>query len=130
MSTLTIQERFSLDATPDEVWSFLIDPSKVVTCLPGAELTGQNDENTFEGAVKVKVGAVTMSYKGTAVFEETDHEKRFVKIVGRGREKSGSGTVSMIMESRRRLESVAELAKTGQEWALKTSGQLETKKDN
>ncbi len=72
MSTLTIQERFSLDATPEEVWSFLIDPSKVVTCLPGAELTGQKDENTYEGAVKVKVGAITMSYKGTAVFEETD----------------------------------------------------------
>ena len=36
----------------------------------------------------------------------------------------------IVIGENRRLESVAELAKTGQEWALKTSGQLETKKDN
>jgi uncharacterized protein len=100
MSRLTIQEHFSIDAPPEDVWSFLVDPSRVVTCLPGAELTGQTDERTYDGAVKVKIGAVTMAYRGTAVFEERDDEACYVRIVGRGREKSGSGTVSMTMESR------------------------------
>jgi uncharacterized protein len=100
MSRLTIQERFSIDAPPDDVWSFLVDPSRVVTCLPGAELTAQTDEKTYDGAVKVKIGAVTVAYRGTAVFEERDADAYYVRIVGRGREKSGSGTVSMTMESR------------------------------
>lgn len=100
MSSLTIEERFTLDASPSDVWSFLIDPERVVACLPGAALTKQMDERTYEGAVNVSLGAVTVSYRGTATFEETDHERRFVRIVGRGREKSGSGTVSMTMESR------------------------------
>jgi len=100
MSSLNIHERFTLDARPSEVWSFLIDPERVVACLPGAELTARTDETTYDGAVKVSLGAVTVSYRGTAVFEEVDHERRCVRIVGRGREKSGSGTVSMTMESR------------------------------
>ena len=100
MSNLRIEERFSIAATPEEVWRFLIDPSKVVACLPGAELTGQKDEKTYVGAVKVKVGAVTVVYRGSAVFDETNHEERYVRIIGRGREKAGSGTVSMTMAVR------------------------------
>lgn len=100
MSHLTIREHFSLAAAPDEVWSLLTDPERVVSCLPGAELTGVEGDDTYAGAVKVKVGSVTVAYRGTAVFEEIDPERRFVRIVGRGRERSGSGTASMTMESR------------------------------
>lgn len=100
MSNLTINERFTIDADPEIVWGYLIDPERIVRCLPGAEFLGQEGENTYAGAVKVKVGAVSMSYKGKAVFEKVDHEARVVRIVGRGREKSGSGTATMTMESR------------------------------
>lgn len=100
MSSLSIEERFTLDAPPGVVWSLLTDPERVVDCLPGAELTGQEDERTYEGSVKVSAGPVTVAYKGTAVFEEVDDERRYVRIVGRGRERSGSGNVSMTMESR------------------------------
>ncbi|MDX1647311.1 MAG: SRPBCC family protein [Longimicrobiales bacterium] len=100
MSSLSIEERFTLDAPPSAVWRFLTDPERVVRCLPGAELTGQQDESTYEGSLKVSAGPVTVAYRGTAVFEEVDDEKRYVRIVGRGRERSGSGNASMTMESR------------------------------
>lgn len=99
MSSLTIQERFTLDAEPEVVWQSLIDPEQVVCCLPGAELTGVNDDGAYQGSVKVRLGALTIGYRGTARFEETDHERRFVRVIGRGREKTGAGTVSMTMES-------------------------------
>jgi carbon monoxide dehydrogenase subunit G len=99
MSSLSIEERFTLDAPPGAVWSFLTDPQRVVGCLPGAELTGQDDEATYKGSMKVSAGPVTIVYRGTAVFEEIDEERRYVRIVGRGREKSGSGNASMTMES-------------------------------
>ena len=69
MSNLEIQERFSLEAPPEETWRFLIDPNRVVNCLPGAELLGQTDEITYRGAVRVKIGAVTVAYSGVVVFE-------------------------------------------------------------
>jgi carbon monoxide dehydrogenase subunit G len=100
MSKLEIQERFSLEAPPEETWRFLIDPNRVVNCLPGAELLGQTDEITYRGAVRVKIGAVTVAYSGVVVFEDVDHDQRHVTLVGRGRERTGSGTASMTMEIR------------------------------
>ena len=61
MSTLTLKERFRLDAPVELVWDHLIDPERTVSCLPGAQLTGKEDDRTYTGAMKVKVGAVTMS---------------------------------------------------------------------
>ena len=100
MSSVTIHERFTLDAAPDRVWAYLVDPTRIVVCLPGAELTGQDDERTYSGVVSVKLGAVKMSYRGKVVFEEVDEERYFVRIVGKGQEKTGSGTATMTMESR------------------------------
>jgi uncharacterized protein len=100
MANLHIQERFTLDADPELVWSYLVDPTRIVVCLPGAELLGQEGDRTYSGAVKVKVGAVTMAYRGKVVFEEVDDAQRYVRMEGKGREKSGSGTATLTMESR------------------------------
>ena len=100
MSTLNISERISLDAPAEVVWSLLVDPTRMVGCLPGAEITGQDDDRTYSGALKVKVGAVTVAYRGKIVFEEIDEKARYIRAVGKGREKSGSGSVTMTMESR------------------------------
>ena len=105
MSTLKIEERFELDAHPDEAWAYLTHPERIVVCLPGAELTEIVDERNYAGGVKVKLGAVAMEYQGTVEFTELDHEQRVVRMEGKGRERRGGGTVSLTMESRvRELE--------------------------
>ena len=38
-------KNFELNADIDTVWNVLINPEKVVTCVPGAELTETIDEN-------------------------------------------------------------------------------------
>ncbi|GMR14082.1 MAG: hypothetical protein BMS9Abin29_2313 [Gemmatimonadota bacterium] len=99
MSSLKIEERFTIDAPAEEVWRFLIDPERVVVCLPGAQLDSTDDEGAFHGTVKVRVGAVTVQYKGSMTFEELDHERRLVRMAGKGKEKGGAGSVMMTMES-------------------------------
>jgi carbon monoxide dehydrogenase subunit G len=95
-----IEERFTVKATPEAVWAFLIDPTQVVTCLPGAELTEVVDAQTFLGAVKVKVGPVTVGYKGKVNLVEIDEAGRRVRMTGEGREAGGAGSARMNMESR------------------------------
>ena len=105
MSSLKIEERFELDARPDEAWAFLTQPARIVVCLPGAELTEVIDDRNYAGGVKVKLGAVAMHYRGTMEFTELDHEGRVIRMKGKGLEKRGGGTVSLTMESRvRELE--------------------------
>jgi carbon monoxide dehydrogenase subunit G len=96
---MRIEERFAVRAPAGAVWSFLVDPRRVVTCLPGAELTEVVDPRTFLGNVKVKVGPVTVAYKGRIVMVEVDEAARRVKMTGEGRETTGTGSAKMTMES-------------------------------
>jgi uncharacterized protein len=96
---IRIEERFRVKAPVEAVWDYLVDPRRVVTCLPGAELTEVVDERTFNGAVKVKVGTITVSYKGRVRLVEVDASGRRVRMEGEGRESTGSGSAKMGMES-------------------------------
>lgn len=94
-----IEERFEVQAPVERVWKYLIDPARVVQCLPGAELLESQDERTFLGAIKVKVGPLSMSYKGKGAFTELDEEAHRVRMVGDAREVGGSGSTKVTMVS-------------------------------
>ena len=98
--TIRIEERFVVRAPAGSVWDYLVDPRRVVPCLPGAELAEVIDERTFHGSVKVKVGTVTVSYKGRVLLAELDSTSRRVKMIGEGREATGTGSAKMTLESR------------------------------
>jgi carbon monoxide dehydrogenase subunit G len=95
-----IEEEFEVQAPVERVWQYLITPAKVVICIPGAELLESEDERTFLGAVKVKVGPMTMSYKGLMKFTEVDEQAHQVRLVGEGREAGGAGSARVAMLSR------------------------------
>ena len=94
-----IEERFEVQAPVERVWKYLIDPKRVVECLPGAQLLEQPDEQNFVGAIKVKVGPLAMSYKGTGKFTEINEQTHQVRMVGDARETTGSGSTKVSMLS-------------------------------
>jgi uncharacterized protein len=110
MMAFKIEERFEVQAPVERVWKYLIDPKRVVDCLPGAELIEQQDEHTFLGAIKVKVGPLSMSYKGQAKFTEINEQTHQVRMVGDAREVGGSGSTKVSM-----LSTVSPLANGGSE---------------
>jgi len=88
---IEIVERLQVAAPIERVWQFVNDPQKVVTCMPGAGLDEVVDSRTFLGTVKVKVGAITASYKGRIEFTEVDEQGRRIQMRAEGRE-TGGGT--------------------------------------
>jgi carbon monoxide dehydrogenase subunit G len=95
-----IEEEFEVKAPVQEVWEYLINPAKVVVCIPGAELLETQDERTFLGAVKVKLGPMLMSFKGQVKFTEMDEVSHQVRMVGEGREAGGGGSAKVSMLSK------------------------------
>ena len=95
--SLTLTETFRVAAHPDRVWAFLKNPADVVTCLPGAELTGTIDASTYAGRVKVKVGPITAAYAGTATLRDVDDAARRMTIVAEGKESGGPGSARMTL---------------------------------
>jgi uncharacterized protein len=94
-----IEERFEVQAPVEKVWKYMTDPQRVVHCLPGAELLEVQDDQSFLGAIKVKVGPLAMSYKGKAQFTEVNEETHQVRMVGDAREVGGSGSTKVSMLS-------------------------------
>lgn len=100
MSTLSISRCFDVPATAESVWTYLTTPEFVVTCLPGAALTSSSEDGcTHEGTVTVKLGAMSIHYRGTAEFEDRDPEARKMRVRARGRERSGAGSAEMTMQA-------------------------------
>mgnify|MGYP003288328605 CR=1 FL=1 len=94
-----IAERFEVQAPVERVWKYLIDPASVVQCLPGAELLETKDDGAFVGQIKVKVGPLSMSYKGKGSFTEMDEATHTARMVGEAREVGGSGSTKVTMVS-------------------------------
>ena len=98
MSTLAIEERFTVDAEPSAVFAFLLDPQRLVACMPGAELEEVESDRVFLGTVKVKVGAVAIAYKGRIELTFVDEAALRIRAEGEGREKGGAGKVTVSID--------------------------------
>ena len=92
---MQFKNSFEVEADPDAVYRFLLDVSEVVTCVPGAELTDVVDGDTYNGRMKVKVGAITTSYKGTASIVDRNQTARSATLKAKGRETTGAGAATM-----------------------------------
>ena len=90
---MQLEHNFTVDAPIDQVWDAFLDPARVVTCFPGARLTSQNSE-MFEGDVKVKLGPISMLYKGKGNYETRDSNQNRLVILAGGRDTRGNGTAS------------------------------------
>ena len=89
---MQLENSFSVNASPDRVFAYLLDVNKIVGCVPGAELVETVDASTFKGKVKVKVGPITVAYSGTAKIAERDEAARSATLEAEGRETTGPGS--------------------------------------
>jgi carbon monoxide dehydrogenase subunit G len=88
-----LENSFHVPSGIEEAWAALQDVELLAPCMPGATLTAVNGDS-FDGAVKVKLGPVTMTYGGRAHFSRRDAESKVMVIEGAGRDSRGTGTAS------------------------------------
>ncbi|GAA4080858.1 SRPBCC family protein [Streptomyces shaanxiensis] len=93
---MELHHEFTVPVPVDEAWRALLDIERVAPCMPGASVE-EYDGKTVSGAVKVKVGPITVTYKGTAVFEEQDETAHRMVLIASGRETHGQGTARATM---------------------------------
>lgn len=92
-----IEKSFQVKEPVEKVWEFLSDPRKVVTCVPGAQITEQVDGRTYKGSISVKVGPSVTDYKGEVQIVRLDPQAREIEILGKGQDVRGKGSASMKM---------------------------------
>jgi carbon monoxide dehydrogenase subunit G len=91
-----LNNEFRVAVPAAKAWEVLTDVERVAPCIPGAQLLSV-DGDSFTGAVKVKVGPITVSYQGDAAFQEKDKAAQRVVIKANGKETRGSGNAAALV---------------------------------
>ncbi len=90
---MELSNTFRVGVAAADAWKVLTDVERIAPHLPGAQLQ-EIDGDEYRGVVKVKVGPVTVQYKGTASFVERDEAAGRVVLRCRERDTAGQGNAN------------------------------------
>jgi carbon monoxide dehydrogenase subunit G len=90
---IELDNSFTVPVPPEQAWDVLLDVERIAPCMPGASVLSV-DGDEIEGQVKVKLGPLSLTYKGTAKFTEKDQGSHTIAIAANGKETRGAGTAS------------------------------------
>ena len=103
--SMELDNSFTVPVPPDRAWDVLLDVERIAPCMPGASVD-EFDGEVVTGRIKIKVGPVSLTYRGTAKFTERDPEARFVVVEAAGKETRGAGTASATVRAALEPEAV------------------------
>ncbi len=95
---MELDNSFTVPVPPDQAWDVLLDVQRIAPCMPGATVD-EVDGDVINGRIKVKVGPVSLTYRGTAKFTERDSETRVIVMEASGKETRGAGTASATVKA-------------------------------
>jgi carbon monoxide dehydrogenase subunit G len=88
---MKLEQSFEVAAPLERVWTALIDVERVAPCLPGAAVTGRNDDGSYTGEFKVKIGPTSAAYTGRLHMENVDVAGHTATMLAAGTDKRGQG---------------------------------------
>lgn len=89
---MKLKNSFSVELPIESAWKILLDIPAVVPCMPGAELLAVEDERSYRGQMKVKLGPVAVAFQGRARLTEVDEIQHLVRVAASGTEGKGRGS--------------------------------------
>ncbi len=90
---MQLENKFTIDAPIEKAWEALNTPQTVAPCFPGATLQTYEGDS-FTGTVKVKLGPISLTYKGKGTYVSRDDDAHKVVIEASGRDSRGNGTAN------------------------------------
>ena len=90
---MQLEHSFTVPVPVDDAWKVLLDIEQIAPCMPGAVLDSV-DGDDFTGRVKVKLGPISLTYKGKASFVKRDEATHTAVIDAAGKDQRGNGTAA------------------------------------
>ena len=91
---MELNANFEVNAPVDVVWeTVMADLGKTATVIPGAVILEKLSDTSYIGQIKVKVGPLSMTYKGQIDLTSRDDAAHVAIIKGKALEKAGQGSM-------------------------------------
>ena len=101
---MLLTNEFVVAADVERVWAHLLDLENVAACVPGARVEEVVPPATYKGTIRLKIGPLTVEYRGQATLVEADESAHRATIEMKAREARGQG--SAVATVRNHLEQV------------------------
>jgi uncharacterized protein len=108
--SMEMDHSFTVPVPPERAWDVLLDVEQIAPCMPGATVE-EFDGEVVTGRIKIKVGPVSLTYRGTAKFTERDPDAHMVVVEASGKETRGAGTASATVRASLEPESSGQATK-------------------
>jgi len=118
---MEMDHSFTVPVPPDRAWDVLLDVERIAPCMPGATVE-EFDGEVVTGRIKVKVGPVSLTYRGTAKFTERDPDARVIVLEATGKETRGAGTASATVRAMLEPESGGQATKASMHTTMNVTG--------
>ena len=93
---MKLEHSFHVHEDIDAAWDVLNDVRRVAHCMPGAAVDTV-DGNDITGRCKVKLGPITLTYRGQATFVERDATAHRLVLAGQGQDgANGRASVTVV----------------------------------
>ena len=92
-----IEKSFEVPQPMTLVWDHLIDPEKIMDCVPGVTIDEKVGENHYKGKVGMKFGPMGVKYDVDIFYDEIDLENQKIILSGNGVDTKGNGNAEMKM---------------------------------
>ncbi len=119
--SMEMDHSFTVPVPPEQAWDVLLDVERIAPCMPGATVD-EFDGEVVTGRIKVKVGPVSLTYRGTAKFTERDPEAKVIVLEASGKETRGAGTASATVRATLEPESDGQATKASMHTTMNVTG--------
>ena len=92
-----LDKSFEVPQSTELVWEHLIDPEKIMDCVPGVSVDEKVGDNHYKGKVGMKFGPMGVKYDADIFYKEIDKENRKIILTGDGVDSKGNGNAEMMM---------------------------------
>src|ERR671932_587639 len=89
---MRFENHFDVGAPIDQVWDAVLDVERVAPTVPGAQVLDRVGDDAYQVAIKVKVGPMSMTYRGEVEITERDESTHRAVMKARAKESRGQGT--------------------------------------
>jgi len=113
---MEIAGSYTFDAAPDRVWTLLMDPDAIASCIPGCDRFEPDGEDRYRARLTVALAAITGTYDGTvSLSDKVPHSSYRLTGEGQGRAGfvKGSSAIQLRAEGGGTVVDVSATVQTG-----------------
>ena len=86
-----LEHRFETGKGTDHNWDAILDLDRIVPCVEGGKVIERSSDEKAKAEIKVKMGAMSMTFRGTVEVTERDDDAHSALFAVRSKDTGGQG---------------------------------------